>query len=153
SAQRNVEALYQANPKILGVVRSTVDFYWRVKLYPQAIAVLRQAAKDAYPQLGTQFIFEAARKSTEINDVQQARVLLDGLLKDSPYDSQYLAAMADTYARSGDSQGLKQFYLDKIALFRNAPFSQDERKTRVATLRRGLIPALTQLKDYLGGVD
>ncbi|HKE07705.1 MAG TPA: hypothetical protein VKB48_07725 [Candidatus Acidoferrum sp.] len=153
SAQRNIEALYQANPKILGVVRSTVDFYWRVKMYPQAITVLKQAAKDAYPQLSTQFTFEAARKSTEAKEFPQARTLLNGLLKESPYDAQYLAAMADTYAQSGDAQGLKQFYLDKIALFRNAPFTPDERKIRLATLRRGLIPALTQLKEYAGGVD
>src|SRR5208283_4348427 len=82
SAQRNIEALYQANPKILGVVRSTVDFYWRVKLYPQAIAVLRQAAKDAYPELGEQFTFEAARKSTEARQYAQARALLEPLLKE-----------------------------------------------------------------------
>ncbi len=153
SAQRNTEALYRDNPKILGVVRSTVDFYWRVRLYPQAIAVLRQAAKDAYPQLGKQFAFEAARKSTEAKDYQQARTLLADLLKDSPYDGQYLAAMADTYAQAGDAQGLKQFYLDKIALFKTAPFTADERKNRIATLRRGLIPALTQLKEYSGAVD
>ena len=153
AAQRNIEALYQANPKILGVVRSTVDFYWRVKLYPQAITVLRQAAKDAYPQLSTQFLFEAARKSTEAKDFQVARGLLDNLLKGSPYDSQYLAAMADTYAQAGDAPGLKQFYLDKIALFRNAPLAADDRKNRIATLRRGLIPALTQLKDYPSAID
>src|SRR5262249_12666066 len=88
SAERNIEALYQANPKILGVVRSTVDFYWRAKMYPQAIAVLRQAAQDSYPQLRSQFTFEAARKSTEIKDLQQARTLLEALLKESRYDSQ-----------------------------------------------------------------
>jgi predicted Zn-dependent protease len=153
SAQRNIETLYRENPKILGVVRSTVDFYWRVKLYPQAIAVLLQAAKDAYPGLSKQFSFEAARKSTEARQFEQARGLLAQLLKDSPYDSQYLPAMADTYAQAGDQLGLKQFYLEKIALFRNAPFSTDERKTRIAALRRGLIPALTQLKDYPGAVD
>ncbi len=69
SAQRNVEAIYRENPKILGVVRSTVDFYWRTKMYPQAIAVLLQAAKDAYPDLGKQFAFEAARKSTDAGAV------------------------------------------------------------------------------------
>jgi tetratricopeptide (TPR) repeat protein len=153
SAQRNIEALYRSNPKILGVVRSTVDFYWRTKQYAQAIAVLRQAAGDAYPQLGKQFAFEAARKSTDAKDFAGARALLDALLKESPYHSSYLAAMADTYAQAGDAQGLKQFYLDKIALFRNAPFTGDERKTRISTLRRGLIPALTQLKDYAGAVD
>src|SRR5258708_30625015 len=111
AAQRNIEALYQANPKILGVVRSTIDFYWRVKLYPQAITVLRQAAKDAYPQLSTQFSFEAARKSTEAKDFQRARALLYTLLKGSPYDSQYLAAMADTYAQASDAHWLNPFYL------------------------------------------
>jgi predicted Zn-dependent protease len=153
SAQRNIETLYRENPKILGVVRSTVDFYWRVKLYPQAIAVLLQAGKDAYPELGKQFTFEAARKSTEVRQFQQARELLAQLLKDSPYDSQYLAAMADTHGQAGDQLGLKQFYLEKIAMFRNAPLSIDDKKVRIATLRRGLIPALTRLKDYLGAVD
>jgi predicted Zn-dependent protease len=153
SAQRNIEALYRDNPRILGVVRATVDFYWRVKLYPQAITVLQQAAKDAYPELGKQFTFEAARKSTEARQYAQARALLEPLLKESPYDSQYLAAMADTYAQAGDQQGLKQFYLDKIALFRNAPLSADDRKNRIAALRRGLIPALTKLSDYPGAVD
>ncbi|HEY6263795.1 MAG TPA: tetratricopeptide repeat protein [Candidatus Acidoferrum sp.] len=153
SAQRNIEVLYRENTKILGVVRATVDFYWRMKLYPQAIAVLEQAEKDAYPELGKQFTFEAARKSTEARQYVQARGLLEPLLKDSPYDSQYLAAMADTYAQAGDQQGLKQLYLDKIALFRTAPLSPDDRRNRIATLRRGLIPALTKLKDYSGAVD
>ena len=153
SARRNVEALYRENPKILGVVRSTVDFYWRIKSYPQAIAVLLQASKDSYPELSKQFAFEAARKSTDAGEYQKARDLLAALLNGSPYDGQYLAAMADTYAQAGDDRGLRQFYLDKIALFRNAPFSGDERKTRIATLRRGLVPALTRMKDYAGAVD
>jgi cellulose synthase operon protein C len=153
SAQPNVEALYRENPKILGVVRSTVDFYWRIKSYPQAIAVLLQASKDAYPDLSKQFTFEAARKSTDAGQYAQARDLLTSLLNASPYDGQYLAAMADTYAQAGDDRGLRQFYLDKIEIFRTAPFSGDERKTRIATLRRGLVPALTRMKDYAGAID
>jgi len=153
AAQRNIEALYRENPKILGVVRSTVDFYWRIKMYPQAISVLLQAAKDAYPDLSKQFAFEVARKSTDAGQYQQARDLLTKLLSESPYDPQYLAAMADSYARAGDDQGLRQFYLAKITFFRNATFSGDERKTSIATLRRGLIPALTRMKDYGGAVD
>ena len=73
SAQRVIEALYRENPKILGVVRSTVDFYWRIKSYPQAIAVLLQASKDAYPELSKQLTFEAARKSTEAGQYAPAR--------------------------------------------------------------------------------
>ena len=152
-AQRTIEQLYQENPKILGVVRTTVDYYWRSKFYSQAIAVLRQAAKDAYPYLSKQFTFEAARKSTEIKLYPQARTMLATLLKDSPYDADYLAALADTYAKADDQQGLKQFYLDQIAAFRAAPLSSDAKKTQIAVLRRGLIPALTDLHDYSGAVD
>jgi cellulose synthase operon protein C len=152
-AQKNVGELYRENPKILGVVRATVDFYWRVKLYPQAIAVLQQAAKDAYPGLGRQFTFEAARKSTEAKLYTQARAMLADLLKDSPYDPQYLAAMADTYAQSGDTEGLRQFYVSEIAAFRTAPLSADAKKSQIAVLRRGLIPALTKLQDSSGAVD
>ena len=153
SAQKNIEMLYRENPEILGVVRSTVDFYWRVKMQPQAISVLLQASKDAYPALSGQFIYEAARKSTEAKQFQQARDLLSGLLNAAPYNGEYLAAMADTYAQSGDDRGLQQFYLDKIAAFRSAPLPAEDRKTQIATLRRGLIPALTRMNNYSGAID
>ena len=153
SAQKNVELLYRENPKILGVVRSTVDFYWRTKNYPGAISVLLQAAKGAYPELSAQFTYEAARKSTDAKQYVQARDLLTQLLNGSPYNGEYLAAMADTYAQAGDDQGLKLFYTDKIALFRAAPLPADARKAQIATLRRGLILALTRLKDYPSAVD
>jgi predicted Zn-dependent protease len=153
SAQTNIEALYRENPKILGVVRSTVDFYWRIKDYPRAISVLLQAAKDSYPELSTQFTYEAARKSTEAKQYPQARGLLTQLLKDFPYNGEYLAALADTYAQAGDDQGLKQFYIDEIALFRNSPLPADARKAQIATLRRGLVPALIRMKEYPAAVD
>ena len=135
SAQKNVEALYRENPKILGVVRSTVDFYWRMKMEKQALAVLIQAAQEANPDLRTQFTYEAARKETDAQQFEQARGLLAGLLKDSPYNGEYLAAMADTFARAGDDPGLKQFYLEQITLFRKASLPVDTRKTEIATLR------------------
>ena len=153
SAEKNVEALYRENPKILGVIRSTVDFYWRTKNYPQAISVLLQAAGDAYPELSVQFTYEAARKSTDAKQYSQARDLLTQLLKDSPYNGDYLAAMADAYAQAGDDEGLKQFYTEKIASFRNSSLSANTRKVQIATLRRGLIPALTRMKDYPGAVE
>ncbi|HXJ88463.1 MAG TPA: BTAD domain-containing putative transcriptional regulator [Candidatus Binatia bacterium] len=153
SAQKNVEALYRENPRILGVVRSTVDYYWRTKMQSEAIAVLLQASKEAYPALAMQFTYEAARKSTEAKQFQQAQDLLSALLKDSPYNGEYLAAMADTYAQAGDDKGLERFYLDKIAMFRSASLPAATRKVQIATLRRGLIPALTRMNNYSGAVD
>ncbi len=152
-AQTEIEALYQENPKILGVVRATVDFYWQQKMQQRAIDVLQQAAKDSYPALRDKFNYEAARKATDSGNYALAQQLLNPLLQQSPYDGELLAAMADTYARSGDNAGLRDFYLAKIALFRQAPLASDDRIARIAELRRGLIPALTQLKDYAGAAD
>ena len=153
AAQTEIEALYRENPKILGVVRATVDFYWQRKMQQRAIDVLQQAAKDSYPALRDRFNYEAARKATDAGNYTLARQLLDPLLQQSPYDGELLAAMADTYARAGDNAGLRDFYVAKIALFRQAPLAAEDRAARIAQLRRGLIPALTQLKDYAGAVD
>lgn len=153
AAQKNIESLYKENPKVLGVVRSTVDFYWRNKLQQRAIEVLSQAAKDSYPVLKAQFTYEEARKMTEAGQNEPARRLLVGLLADSPANSEYLAAAAETYARARDNAGLRDFYQEKIKFFQKTKLSADERKERIAALRRGLIPALTALKDYAGGVD
>jgi lipopolysaccharide biosynthesis regulator YciM len=153
AAQQEIEALYKENSRTMGVVRSTVDFYWRNKQQQRAIDVLMQAAKDSYPALKTQFSFEAARKMTEVGEYEQARKVLAGLLEASPYNDEYLAAVAETYARAGNNAGLRDFYQDKIKLFQKSSLPADERKDRVAALRRGLIPALTALKDFTGAVD
>lgn len=153
SAQKVMEALYAENPTVLGVVRAAADFYWRNKMQPRAVDVLRRAAAASNPGLKKQFTFEAARKSTESGDVVAARQLLQPLLQDDPFNAGYLAAMADTYARASDDAGLRDFYLAAIQSMRDAPLAAAERYARVAALRRGLIPALTRLKDPAGAVD
>ena len=119
----------------------------------QAVSVLQEAAHNAYPALARQFNFEAAHKLTDLGQYLQARTLLDNLLRSSPYDSAYLAAVADTYGRAGDDAGLRDFYQSKIAALKTAPMDKAEKTTDIAALRRGLIPALTRLKDPAAAVD
>jgi thioredoxin-like negative regulator of GroEL len=152
-ARALMENVYNENPLLLGVVRSTVDFYWRNKMGDPAIATLLAAAKSAYPELSRQFSLEAAGKAAEIKEYARARELLTALLQVEPYNAEYLAAMADTYAREGDDKSLRDFYLVKIQAFRDANLPAAERTARIAALRRGLIPALTRLKDFAGAVD
>lgn len=152
-ARAAMENIYAANPLLLGVVRSTVDFYWRNKMGDAAIDTLLKAAKAAYPDLGRRFTFEAARKATDTKEYSRARELLAPLLQSQPYDAEYLAAMADTYARDGDDHSLRDFYTAQIQAFRTADLPGEEKTARIAALRRGLIPALSRLKDYSGAVD
>ena len=152
-ARALMESVYSENPLLLGVVRSTVDFYWRNKMWDPAIDTLVKASKAAYADLGRQLSFEAAAKAAEVKEYARARELLTALLQDQPYNAEYLAAMADTYAREGDDKSLRDFYLAKIQAFRDSNLPADEKTARIAALRRGLIPALARLKDFAGAVD
>ena len=147
AARRAIDTLYSDNPTVLGVVRATVDFYARNKMPDRALDVLARAAAASYPALKKQFTLEAARKATEAASYQRARDFLAPLLASDPFNGEYLAAMADTYARAGDYRALRDFYTDKIQAMRQAPLPPEERTSSIAAMRRGLIPALTHLND------
>ncbi|MGH9664612.1 MAG: hypothetical protein ACRD9L_09340, partial [Bryobacteraceae bacterium] len=152
-ASRTMNELYRDHPKILGVVRAAVDFAWRNRDGKRAIDLLMEAAAAAQPDYRKQFTFEAARKSTDAGDYQRARDLLAMLLNPDPFRAEYLAAMADTYARQADDRGLRDFYTAKLEAIGKAPLPAAEQTGRSAALRRGLIGVLTRLKDYSGAVD
>src|SRR4051812_40005304 len=154
AAQHNLEAIYKERPNILGVIRTALDFYWRNKMQPQAMGVLEHSIAIAQPPYKSQFMFETAGKANQIGQYAKARQYLTTLLQESPYDASYIAAMAESYSRQGDDQGLRDFYTQRIQLFRQAKdLSEESKKLQIAGLRRGLIPALTRLKDYAGAVD
>ena len=153
AARKALDAVYTENPRILGIVRQTADYYWRHKQGREAIAVLTRAASQSYPALKKKFTFEAALKATQIADYVQARELLKPLLADDPFNADYLAAVADSYALAKEDAPLRDFYKSTIDSMRNAPMSTDERTRRIAGLRRGLIPALARLNDHAGAID
>jgi tetratricopeptide (TPR) repeat protein len=153
AARAVVEDVLRANPAILGVVRAATDFYWRNHLPEQAVDTLAAAARASNAVFKKQFTFEAAQKAADSGKYPRARDLLAELLAGEPFNADYLAAMADTYARAGEYQQLRDFYAGKIADMSHAPIPVVERNQRVAGLRRGLIPALEHLKEYGAAVD
>jgi tetratricopeptide (TPR) repeat protein len=153
SARTALDAVYAENPRILGVVRQTVDYLWRHNQGREAVATLTLAASRSYPALKKQLTFEAATKSTQIADYAQARDLLKPLLAEDPFNADYLAAVAESYALAKDDRSLGDFYKSTIEAMRGAPLPADERTRRIAGLRRGLIPALARLNDHAGAVD
>ncbi len=152
-ARQAVETLYAEHPRTLGIVRQTADFYWRHDHRREAIAVLTRAASQAYPALSRQFTFEAALKSTVAGDYAAAREMLQRLLTDDPFNADYLAAVADTHARAGDDQALRDFYASRIDAMRSVTMAAEERTRRNAGQRRALIPALRRLNDHVGAID
>jgi tetratricopeptide (TPR) repeat protein len=156
AAARIIDAVYTANPRLLGVVRATTDFYSRPifdgKPQPQrAMHTLLEAARVATPALARDFTLEAANRANDSGDTAQARALATTLLAQTPYDASVLNLIATSYARAHDDAGLKQFFLAQLEVARSAPnIPPDLRRQDIALLRRGLIPALSRLKDHDG---
>jgi predicted Zn-dependent protease len=153
AAAQEIDAIDREQPKILGVVRSTVDYDWDHDRKPQAITVLLDAAQASYPELKSRFQLEAARKLIETGEFARSRVLLTSLLGEKPLDAGYESAMADNLARSNDTAGLETFYRSQLELVRKANLNRDEKQQRVGQLRRGMIAAATQLGNSNEAID
>jgi len=143
---QTADALYRDDPAILGVVRATADYHWRNKDARRAIDVLEQAAGRASAEYRAQFTLEAARKANESGEYGRAREFAQKLLATQPDQAEYLALIADSYARQGDDGALRSFYDARIRDFASRP-------EQAAAMRRALIPVLTRMKDFSGGLE
>ncbi len=153
AAIRVIDAVYRANPRVLGVVRATTDFYARNNEPKPAIATLLEASHAATPTLARSFTLEAAQRANDSGDTAQARTLALTLLPATPYDATVLATIATSYAKANDNAGLKTFYLAQLDHARtDQTLTPDDRRQNIALLRRGLIPALSNLHDFEGAI-
>jgi tetratricopeptide (TPR) repeat protein len=148
-----VDALYRDNPTILGVVRAAVDYHARNRNAKRAVDILEESAGRADAGYRSQFLLEAARKSVQAGEYARGRGFAEKLLAADPYRAEFVAVMADAYARSGDDRGLRAFYDAKIRDLHTATISQPQRVVQIAAMRRALIPVLTRAMDYSAAVD
>jgi cellulose synthase operon protein C len=153
AAAQEVDAIYHDQSRILGVVRSTVDYDWAHERRPQAVSVLLESAQVSYPELKSRFELEAARKLTELGETSRSHSLLAGLLNQKPLEAEYEAAMADNFAHANDQPGLEAFYRVQLELVRKATLNHDEKQQRIGQLRRGVIAAATLLGNFNDAVD
>jgi tetratricopeptide (TPR) repeat protein len=153
AAAAEVESIYREHAKVLGVVRATVDFDWNHEQKPRAIAALLDSAEAAYPDLKLKLQVEAARKLTELGEYPRAKKLLEPLLSQKPLDAEVEAALADNYARSGDSAGQAAFYRAELTIIQAATLPGGEKTARIAQLRRGVIAAATILGKWDDATD
>ena len=153
AAATEVDAIYREHSKILGVVRSTVDYDWNHERKPQAVTVLLSSADVAYLDLKQQFQLEAARKLTDLGDFPRSKSLLEPLLAAKPLDAGVEAALADNYSRSGDQAGLESFFKAELASMKNSSLGAAEKSTRTAQLRRGMISAAALTGNWGDAAD
>lgn len=152
-AQRLVDAVYAANPRIIGVVRTTVDFDWTNHQEARGIAVLLEAAHAANSAMARDFTLEAIDKSNKSGDYDGARRLLQPLREADPFNPLYLNLQAQSFSLAHDEGGVRDLYTQTIAALKASSLLAADKRAKVALARQGLIPALTGLKDFAGAMD
>ncbi len=150
-ARETMNALYQANPRVLGVVRAAVDFEARQGRIDRAIETLQTAAAASRPGLADRFVLEAAQKASGAGEFDRARTSLAALLKADPFNAEYLAVLGETFRT--DDAGFERFTLATVKALQASPLLGDQRTARIVTLRRGLIPVLTRNGQFDRAVD
>jgi cellulose synthase operon protein C len=153
AAAAEIDSIDREHEKILGVVRATVDFDWNHNRRPQAVDVLEQAAQSAYPVLSGDFQLEEAQKLTQLGQYDRSKTILQSLLLQNPLDARFADAMAVNLAQAGDAPGLEAFYRAQLDAVKASALDPAAKIQRVAELRRGMVHAATQLRDYQEAVS
>ena len=147
------DALYQANPTMLGVVRAAADYHWR-KGKPKR-AVERSASQPfAHSRsISARSGWKPRARPPKPAIRHRARILVGCCCKVDPYrvrihdrDGRNLCARG---RRSGPARLLPSRRFAS-ALPTSAPREKTE---RIAAMRRALIPVLTRVKDYSAALD
>ena len=134
SAQRVIESVYANNPKLVGVIRSTVDFYWNHKQPQRAVATLIAAAHAANASLAHDYTLEAVDKSNHSGDFSGARALLQPLLAADPFNARYLDLEGQSFSLAHDDAGLRDLYTNTLIALQKAPLSTQNRRDKICLL-------------------
>ena len=152
-AQAVINSVYAEQPKILGVARAAVDYQLRRENFSRAIDLLVASADASYPELSVRFRIEAAERSLQAKDFAGARTIVDALFADKPFDGRLIQIYADSYGGDADYDELRDFYQEKLDAIADTGLPATEKRSTVARLRRGMIPALTALEDTTAAID
>ena len=152
-ARALLEQLHVANPRSLGLIQDLEAFYWRHQLRDRAIALLEQSIPLANVSYRKQFLFDQAQKLRTLKEHGRAVQLGQQLLKENPLDTGYSNFVAATLVQAGRHAELPPFFTEQLQAVRQSKLSPEEQKSRILTLRRGMVEAQVALKDFTAALD
>ncbi|MDE1163066.1 MAG: hypothetical protein PW792_14170 [Acidobacteriaceae bacterium] len=153
AAQRVIDTTYATNSKLIGVVRSTVDFDWNHGQQARAVSILLEASHAANATLAHDFLLEAIDKSNHSGDYAGARKLLQPLLAADRFNPLYLNLQAQSFSLAHDDAGVRDLYVQTLQALKESTFAAPEKRNKTALFRQSLIPALSNLKDYPAAME
>lgn len=151
--QAMLEQLHAANRKSLGLIQDLEAFYWRHGLRDRAIALLEQSVPLANAQFRKQFLYDQAQKLRTLKEYDRAIRLGQQLVKENPLDTHYSSFVAGVLAQAGRHGELPAFFTEQLQAVRQSALSPEEKKSRILSLRRGMVEAQITLSDFTAALD
>jgi tetratricopeptide (TPR) repeat protein len=148
SASSILRGLVGKFPFNYGVLQEASNFYRRLGLTNESLRVLRYAAARGRGEYRRDFERRLAARLLELNRVEESRRVLERLHAEDPLDLGVFRELARVYVRAADGEALKAAFGKTLEALKSRDADPREMREQLAELRRALIGAFTQLRDY-----
>jgi tetratricopeptide (TPR) repeat protein len=156
--QRNAAAsvlheLLQKYPTNYGVLSETSDFYRRIGLRQNSLAVLQSGMQRGLGRFHYIFGRKLAAQQLEMNHAAAAERILTTLHNEDRLNTEVFHELARLYVRTGKRDALRQDFTATLDAIKQQDLDVKEIHAQVAELRSQMIEAFTRLKDYSAAVE
>jgi tetratricopeptide (TPR) repeat protein len=148
-----LRGLVRKFPVNYGVLQEASSFYRRLGFADESLRVLRSGVTRGKGRFRRDFARRLAVRLLELNRVEEARRVLESLHAADPLDLGVFRELAHVYIRAADSGALKAAFGETLEAVRGQDAGPREVRDQVAELRRAMVGAFTQLRDYRAAME
>lgn len=153
-AELIIDDLVKTFPTNYGVLSESNEFYWSLGKSEKAVEVLQSAYSKSLGEYRLIFAARLAKRLASLNRLSEAEPFLVSLHRENPADSDIFQQLTDLYVNQGKTDELRRSFADtEKAIRQNINLEPKEIRWQIASIRRQMITAFTQLKDYRSAIE
>ncbi|MEN3327980.1 MAG: hypothetical protein V7638_2787 [Acidobacteriota bacterium] len=148
-----LRSLVQKYPTNYGVLTDSAEFYWRLGLRSNAVAILQSGMQRGIGRFHYLFGRKLAARHVEMQNLGAAQAVLEKLNSEDRLNTEVFHELAKVYVRNGNQQQLRPTFAATIEAIKDQEIDVREIRSQVASLRTEMIDAFTLLKDYRSAIE
>ncbi|MBX7219970.1 MAG: tetratricopeptide repeat protein [Blastocatellia bacterium] len=152
-AEQTLRELLRAFPRNYGVISETAAALWRMHKQAAAIQVLQTAMRVGKGKYRYIFARKLVDRYKDAKQTAQAEKMLLALYKENDLDSDVFHELASLYVKTSQPARLQVIFKQTLNSIANQDSDIKEIKYQVADLRKEMIAAFTDLKDFDSAIE
>lgn len=148
-----LRSLVQKYPTNYGVLNESADFYWRLGLRSNSLAVLQTGMQRGIGKFHYLFGRKLAARNVEMQNFSAAQAVLERLNTEDRLNTEVFHELAKVFVRTRSQQKLRTTFSATIEAIKKQDLEVREIRAQVADLRKEMIDAFTLLKDYSSAIE